>query len=124
MDETDDVEVTNVNLSEAKQDLVDELLSNMRQQYVDFGTCIDQRSGKNNVLDVVLGCNHLNISCEPTKTRPSKADHQWITIDIKVQPEDPDREEQRTQKITRKPTIKEWYQTYSKRTGSQKKIPP
>ena len=31
-------DLTNADLSEEKQDLVDELLSNMRRQYVDFGT--------------------------------------------------------------------------------------
>ena len=68
---------------EMKQELVDEMLMDYREQLVDFPTRIDPETGKGTVLDVVITDEQMEALCEPTTSKPSKSDHEWITVSIR-----------------------------------------
>ena len=67
-------------LHEAKQELVDEMLMEYRHQFVDFPTRIDQETKKGTILDVVIAEENMDIRCKPLATKPTKADHEWLSI--------------------------------------------
>ena len=67
-------------LHEAKQELVDEMMMEYRHQFVDFPTRIDQDTKKGTILDVVIAEENMDIKCQQLTTKPTKADHEWLSI--------------------------------------------
>ena len=84
--ENEDEQNSADDLMDVKQELVDELLNNLRSQYVRQPTRIDPKSGTESLLDVVLGGEHLQIECSITKTKPSKSDHEWEHFRFRLEP--------------------------------------